>query len=148
MGRMYSVPIDFSYTTAAIDLIEIAPGTNTVCILHEIKVGQSDSETSEATKAEIVQGVTTGSGGTVVGAVPLDPGDAADSATVETGNTTPSTGGTLIQTEGWNVLAGFHYLPTPEARHVIPGGTVLAVRLPALGQTVTLEGYAVFEELG
>jgi hypothetical protein len=148
MGRMYMVPIDFSYTTAAIDLIEINPATQNFVVIHEIMIGQSDSETSEATKAELYRGVTSGSGGATPAGQPLDPGDAAEGMTIETGNTTVSTAGTLMGTIPWNTLAGFHYLPTPEARITVVNGGIFAIRLPAATGTYTLEGFAILEEIG
>lgn len=158
MGRMYVASFDNVAVSAAQDLISVQTDDDKVVIVHEAKFTQSsdagDSE-SEQLRFSLKRGVgyTAGSGGASVNAQPLDAGDAADSATCRRNDTTGATAGggslTTLLTTAEHVQAGWHYLPTPELRPAVAGGSGLIFALDAAPtDALTMNGYVIFEEIG
>jgi hypothetical protein len=76
-------------------------------------------------------------------------GDAAFGGTVEANNTSPSTEGTILHSDCWNVLNGYVWIPTPECRPVIsPSGRLIIELQTAPGDALTMSGTVYFEEIG
>ncbi len=158
MGRIYVAGFDSVAVTALQDLISIKTDDDKCVIVHEVRITQS-SEIADAQSEQLAfdiklgVGNTAGSGGAAANAVPLDVGDAADSATVRVNDTTRAVagGGSITQylTVDEHVQAGWHYLPTPETRIAITGGDTIIFGLAANpADSVTFDGYVIFEELG
>lgn len=157
MRGMYYAPLNISANAGDIDLIEILTTTEKPIAIHEIVIGQV-SETGDAAEEFItliirrVTGApTSGSGGGTSSPIPTHPNDAATSVTVETGNTTPLSGGTSVELmrEAWNLRSAFTFLPPPEGRIYVAGATRLVVELGAapadsVGPYI---GHILFEEL-
>ena len=152
MGRVYTVADNIAaFGTAAGDVVEGIPGTNKPFFVHSITIGQQDSETSENLGIRISRMATSGSGGATVAANPLDPGDAADSATWEFANTTDaSSTETVLSEDAFNVLSGYQYLPAPENRPFFPsGGASFVVKIiDTPVANFDFQVTVVFEELG
>ncbi len=152
MGRVYSVTDNIpAFGTAAGDVVEGVPGTNKPFLIHSVTITQRASETSEQFAVRVSRMATSGSGGATVGANPLDPGDAADSATWEFANTTDATSTeTELWNEDWNALSGWQYLPAPEDRPFFPsGGASFVVKiLDTPVANLNLDVTVVFEEFG
>lgn len=114
MGRIYTVPLAFTYTAAGgdFDLCYIAPADDKPCKLRGFIVGQT-SEVGDAqeegvriTVARITGTITASSGGSAVTPVPVDSADAAAGFTARAGDSTVATqtGGavTSLWEYGWN----------------------------------------------
>ncbi len=152
MGRMYSAVFDNIAQSAAGDIIEIASAAAKVVIIHSIFYGQEDDygdASADGGRLTLQRATTSGSGGTVVTGLPLDPGDAAGSATVERNNSTPAATLTLLVGETFNWQAGWFYKPTPEERVVLGGADIVVLRLedtPAVSHNTSLT--LIYEEIG
>ena len=76
---------------------------------------------------------------------------AADAAggTAATGHTATveGTDGDVLVDEGFNVLNGWLWLPTPEERIIVPGAGFIALRTATTITSATLKGVLVFREL-
>ena len=155
MGRIYTIQFNNVAVTAQQDLFEIVAPSDGVIQLHEIGLGQSteigDAE-EEMFSLLLKSGATTsGSGGTSPAAVPLLLGDAATGATTEVNNTTKATTGTIVTHYpwAWNVRVPFQIIWTPETRPVLAPSRRLTMELATTPvDSVTLNGYIVFEEIG
>ena len=152
MGRMYSAVFEQVAVTVAQDLFEIVAPSDAIVRIHEIHIGQSsdagDSE-SEQLNVLIHRGTTSGSGGTTPTPSPLEVGDAAFGGTVEANNTTQGTEGVFLSSHDFNVMAGLDIVYTPETRPVIsPSGRLIVESQIAPSDSLTMDGYIVFEEIG
>ena len=159
MGRMYTIPFDSFNSTTADDFFEILVPSDSIMILHEIKVTQSsdagdaESEQIEFTIKRGVGSITSGSGGASQTPVKMQTGDAAAGITAEVKNTTQASAGTgsltTLMTINENIHAGLHYLPTPECRLVFSPSEYCIVSITtAPADSLTFDGYAIVEEIG
>ena len=149
MGRMYTVVMPATAVTVAKDLMRIKSAADKVTVVHEIKVTQETLETSEQLPL-LIQRASTDGTGTSKTPEKCDAGDAAFGGTVVVNLSADTTlSGAPLWEEGQNILNGWHYLPPPEARPVIPGQGRLTVRLTAApGASTTFAIVAVLEEIG
>ena len=148
MGRMYSVVMDAVAVTAAQDLIRISAPSDAIVVIHEVKVTQENTETSDQVAIQLQRSSTDGTGSA---ATPeqFESGDPAFGGTAVTNLTVATTLSDLLWREGFNVLNGFHWLPTPETRIVVSPSARFVVRIddaPAASTTVT--AVVLFEEIG
>jgi len=138
-ARAYSFPINITTAfTAQIDVMELLAGTGRPLLVLGFELGQI-SEIGDAQEEgltlvmkRVTGAPTSGSGGTAAAApVPMQPNDAAATATLEVGNTTKLTGGTSTDLKrfDWNVRSSVLYLPVPDARFVIDAGTRMVLEL-------------------
>lgn len=157
MGRMYCVSFEGISVSAVQDLLEVQTHDDKVIVLHEAHCSQDDTDTGEQLRASIVRataGYTSGSGGGTATVEKRDAGDADDSLLAhERNNTTQVAAGTgaleRIFSRGFNSLAGFDYLPTPETRPVVGGGGAFVFDLDvAPSSAITMSGYMWLEEIG
>lgn len=126
MGRFYSIPFDAVSCTAGQDLWEVLAGAAKPFFLHEVVFGQ-DSDYGDA-QAEglriLIKRATstynTGAGGTSPSVRPHLTNDAAAGVTAKANDVNQATAGSgglvTVRAEGFNVQAGYQYLPTPETR--------------------------------
>lgn len=152
MGRMYSVSNTVASITTAVDLIEINAPSTGIVILHSVDITQetefADAQ-SEMLDFLIQRASTSGAAGATPTAAPLEGGDSAFAGTVETGNTTQGTPGTVVHRETAHVASGFHWRPTPEERIVIaPSGRIVIELGTAPDDSIDFRVNAVFEEIG
>ena len=152
MGLMYSAVFEEVAATAAQDLFEIVAPSDAAVIIHECRISQStDAGDSESEQLNILvhRGTTSGSGGTSVTARPFQVGFPAAGSTVEANNTTQGTEGNFILSECFNVMAGWIWTPTPEARPVLsPSGRLIIELQTAPSDSITISGTLIFEEIG
>lgn len=153
MGRMYVIPVDGTAFTAAIDAFEIKSTSGVGFILHELCIAQSSDIDSEQIAVAIKRATgayTSGSGGSAPTPAKMNNGSAAASVTAEVMNTSQAAAGsgalTTLLPDAFNVLSGWHYLPTPECRPVFGASEACVVSLTAPADSLTLRGYAVIEE--
>lgn len=149
MGLMYAAVFEQVSVAAIQDLFEIvAPSTASV-VIHGCYISQSASETSEQLPILVHRASTSGSGGSTPTPSPLQVGGAAAESTVEANNTTQGTEGTFIHAEGFNVLNGWMWMPTPECRPVLsPTGRLVIELQVAPSAALTMNGVLLFEEIG
>lgn len=153
MGRMYTAVMDSVAIAAAAELFFIEAPTDAVLVIHEIKITQDESETSEQLPLDIYRTATDqGAKGTAITPSPLAVGDSAFGGTIRSAILTAAvfaTPGVKLLSESQNALNGFHILPTPECRITIsPGGYVVVKLNAAPASSLKFSGYVTFEEIG
>lgn len=153
MGRMYSAVLDAVSVAAVCELFFIEAPTDMVLRIHEIKITQDTSETSEQLPLNIFRTATDqGAKGTAVTPAPLSIGDTASTALIRSNilaAATLATETTMLLRESQNILNGWHILPTPECRIDISPGAYICVKLDeAPTAALPISGYVIFEEIG
>jgi len=161
-GRVYSAVSDNVAVTTAVDFFEINPAVDKPVRILALDIGQTN-RTGDANEDMLRWSIvrftgatlTSGSGGSVPVAGPLNPGDPAFSGTVEANNSTvATTSGTTTQIHNstFNTRVGLLWVPPPEclALGIDSGGNgVLLVRLlEAPSASTTFSSTVYFEELG
>lgn len=154
-GRIYCAQFNGVAVTAQQDLFEINAASTKVVELLEFGLFQS-TEVGDAQEEGLSllakSGATSsGSGGSTPTAIPRMLGDSAYAGTVEANNTTPASGGTIVTHEAWawNVRGPFQKLWTPETTIIIPpSGRLVLSLLTTPGDSITMNGYAIFREIG
>lgn len=149
MGRMYSIISAAAAVTGAQDLLSVTAAANKALILHELNVTQESSETSDT---GVIRVYRASAAGTTAASAPtprpLDNGDAAMSGTIGHNLSSNSTETAALLRRSWNVLSGFHWLPTPESRLVVPGSGIIVVRSDIAITSATVTAELVVEEIG
>jgi hypothetical protein len=155
MPRIYTAVFEAVSVSAAQDFFELTAPATAVVAVHEVHITQDAAETSEQLPVRLIRvpaTVTSGSGGTSPTPRKTMTGNPAAAATVEANNTTlATTSGTLevLRRQGDNVLNGWHWIFTPEARLYLAPSGVLVVRLAtAPGAALTMSGEICWEEIG
>ncbi len=156
MGRIYRAPMPAVAVTVQQDFFEITSPADAITTIHEVHLSQS-TEVGDAMEEQLLvlfkTGATsTGTGGTqAITVTPNELGDAAYGGVVDINNTTKATGGTIVTHEihSWNVRVPFDRILTPETRIVISPSARFTVELGTTpGDSVTVNGFVVFEEIG
>jgi hypothetical protein len=155
MGRFYVVQFNSVAVTAAQDLFEIVVPSGITMALHRVRVsqesdaGDSASEQLPFSLSRGPVGYTRGGGGTSITLVKHLTGDSSAIITASGNNTTRASGLTKIFEEAENVHNGWDYFPAPEHRLYFRHGEACVVGLEnAPTDSLTMEGYAIIEELG
>lgn len=116
----FSAPLTPAAVTTATDIFHITVAAENPVTLAAITLYQTNLLGDAAERIlsmALIRGVTGGSGGTALTEVNYgDGGGSAVTAAVLGINTTPSTGGTVIEHMGWNVRVDKLWLPPPELR--------------------------------
>lgn len=134
----------------AITIIQIKSGATTPLELLRVTLSQKGSTTSAQERIQILR--KTGAA-TVTSFTPLllDPGDSAaasvggTAATGITGTAEGSDGDVLVD-EGFNVLNGWLWLPTPEERIWVPSAAFIALKFPSAPATQTWSAAIYYRE--
>lgn len=147
MGRKYSVLMDAISVTTAQDLVRITGPADAVLIIHEVLVTQESTETSDQSAVQVMRASTAGTGSAYTAKL-LEGGDAAFGGTAVTNLTAPTTPGDILWRLGGDVRAGWHYLPTPEARIIVPPSGIAVVRIDVDITAANLSCVVIFEEIG
>lgn len=153
MGRRYTAVFQAVAVTAAQDLLSLLAPAGTKLKLISCRIGQStdfgDAQ-AENLRIRIRRGMTTvGSGGTAPAMIPVDPSDGAAVAVARANDTTPASGGTIVECfeETFNAQIGWVYLPVPEERIECAVSTRIAVNLVAApADSLTMSGTICWEE--
>ena len=128
------------------DFLQLRNTTNSLALIHEIRV----SQTSTTTLAMNVIRITRGSGGAAGTALTEREYDTAGQTPVVAAFSLPTTdvgSADFIYAGGWNVLQEWVYLPPPEHRIPLKSSQHLSVSL-LNSATFTIHCQAVWEEIG
>jgi hypothetical protein len=152
MGRVYTAILeDFAITTAA-DILELAWPATKAGILLSIEYGQrTDYGDQMALAFDIIlkRATGSGSGGGTVTPRPHSPSDTASGVVVETLNTSPATGLTVIRRIPFNAQAGYLYQPpVVEQYEIAPSGIIVLVLGTTLTSALTGSLNVTFMEIG
>lgn len=150
LGRMYSGSFGGVTVSAAQDLFQVKSASGKITRIHEVIITQDTSETSEQLPFQMHRVSTDGTGGATPNAAQLDPGDPPFNGVIEINNTGRATAisGSVLRREGQNILAGIHWLFTPETRPVIsPEGIVVVGIETAPATALTMSGTIILEEI-
>jgi hypothetical protein len=150
---MYSVSfeeVSVASADAPQDLFNLLAAAGKPLIVHEVRIGNTDGETSEQWSILVHRGTTAGTGGSTPTPRPLDPSGAAAGFTARVNDdTTQATEGLILLADGFNVLNGWIWIPTPECRPMVAGSTRIVVELQtATVTTILLSGAMIVEEMG
>jgi len=157
MGRIYTAVIDATAVAAVCEIFFIAAPTDSVVVIHEVKITQDASETSEQMPLNIFRTATNQSAkGTANTPAPHEVGYPAFGGVVRTNilaAETLATETTMLRRESQNQLNGWHILWTPETRIVLsPTAGVaayLCIKLDvAPSASINISGFVTFEEIG
>jgi len=155
MSRKYTLQFNAVAVAAQQDLFEITAPADAVVRILEIGLSQN-TELGDAEEESLLllmkQGATTsGTGGTTPTPPPIELGDAAFGGVCDVNNTTKATGGTIVTHRpfGWNVRQEFLKIFTPEQLPVISPSARWTFELAQTPtDSITMNGYVVFEEIG
>lgn len=140
------------------DAFEVVAGTGKPLVIHACFITQhtdAGDAQDEQIRVRCVRGHTqTGSSGLTPTIAPLGQGRAAALFTAKTNCGGPSglsvaTGGSplVLHPEGFNIRAGWPFLPTPEIRHEVQPGERYVVNLPGIPTgTIRIHGALYVEE--
>lgn len=137
MAYLVTAPFDNLSITTATDIFHLTLATNKPIIPITLSLGNfsdlGDAQ-EEVLRIGVYRGVTGGSGGTALTEVIPDANNTSTIGTaVLANNTTPSTGGTLLDIICWNIRIPLYDTPVPEARFPIHAGAgPVAFRLMAV----------------
>ena len=149
---MFSVVMPSIAVTADQDLISIASGATHPITVHSAKFTQSSDAGDALAKMESIQikvDPAVGSSGTTQTPAGLKAGGGAIQATARKNDTTPGTGGTVVDEEDFNTQIGYFYKPTPEERIEIDGLSRVTFYLTVdPGDSITMSGTVICEEIG
>ena len=158
---VFTAPFEAVAISAAQDLFELLPDGTTRIRLLEIDIGQYTDfgdAAAEIIPISLIRGHTvSGSGGSTVTPVNVNPYGRASVTAVEANNdTVATTSGTLIWASAWHIQAGFIWRPPetlvrgdPFRRHIVikPSQRVV-LRIGAPADAITTNGTILFEEIG
>jgi hypothetical protein len=132
MRGVYTVKIKISAVTTAKTLIQIKAGTASALEILRAWLTQSNVTVDDNAEALILRKTAAA---TVTSATPVlhDPSDQAAKAvggTTATGTnaSTEGTDGDELIHEGFSILAGWTWLPTPEERIIVPQAGFIALK--------------------
>lgn len=151
MPRIYKARgalASFDGSTTNGEFLQIACAADKVIQLVRIRVGQSTSETDDSSSITLSTRTAAKTSGTAVEARPVDPGDAADSATLESLPTTGAPTDTIQDSWDWGALAGMEHIWVPEERFILGGQDVAVFKFTSGITAVTLEFSLTFIEIG
>lgn len=134
---------------AAQDIFEITAGAKRVIIRGVLLNQFSDfgDAQAEILSVSIIRGQAAGTGGSVITPTNLKSGGVAPGAAVKGNVTGPGAGGTLILADGWNVAAGWTYLPVKAERIDLVPGERAGIRINAPADSLTCNQTLIFEEV-
>lgn len=154
MGRIYTVPFASANVGATRDLFEFVAAAGKPCRLRALEMDQTTELMDAADEwLQIIfksGQTTTGSGGSAVTPVPIDPDDVAAGFTAAVNNSTKASGGTIVTraNAAWNVRSGLIWMLPPELCPKISGGMRFTIEMPSTPlDTITMFGTAWVEEL-
>ena len=145
--RVHAVMVDGgSVTAVATTLIEFtAPATKSVLVTRAW-ISQRSNTTSAQQAVQILRRstVSTNVGTALIN--PLDAGDTAFGGTARALCVVVGTAGAVLYTDSFNWQNGWLWLPVPEERIVVAGGSFLSLHLPAAPLAMTIScGFDIIE---
>ncbi len=151
-SRVYKVALAAVSVSSAITLIQIKAGATVPLQIIRATISQSSSTTSAALRATINR---KSGAATVTSATPALLGPSTDPAASAVGGTSATgtnasaegTDSALLIEDGFNVLNGWVFLPTPKEYLFVDAATFIALRFPSAPSATTFEAMMIFEEL-
>lgn len=151
MRGVYSIKFS-GVITAAKTLLQVKAGASSALEILRASITNTTIDASDTGSAELLRKSVAA---TVSSQTPLlwDPSDQAAKAvggTAATGDTATAEGtdGDILVDEGFNVLNGYLWLPTPFEWIVVPQGGIFALKSGTALTSVTLKAVLVFREIG
>lgn len=147
-GRVYTALMTGASISAAKDIMRLSASSGQILLIHQVDVTQATSETDEQIEV-ILQRASTDGTGTTTTIVPHQEGDPTFGGTCVHNLTADTTAGAVLHREGFNIKAGFFWLPPPELRIVVAPSGRFVVRLPtAPSAALTVNCKVIFEVIG
>ena len=151
MRGVYSVVGSTATLTTAKTLIQIKAGAATSLEILRAWISQTTSETSDTSEAQVLRKSATA---TVTSFTPLL-FEVSDQAAKAVGGTSATginasgegTDGDILIREGFNVLAGWTWLPTPEERIFVEPAGFIGLKFNVNISSATLVYGMIFREL-
>jgi len=151
MRGVYSIRFSGTITTAK-TILQIKAGAASALEILRASITNTTVDASDSGEAQILR---KSAAATVTSFTPLlwDPADQAAKAvggTAATGHTATveGTDTDILVAEGFNVLNGWLWLPTPEERIIVPQGGIIGLKTAVTITSATLLGIMVFREIG
>ena len=145
MGMFVAIMDDIS-VTAPKDLMRITADSEGAMIIVEVKLTQKTVKVSERFEVKLQKASTDGTGSANT---PKDRrGAKTFGGTAVHDLSADTTAGDILDAENFDALAGYQFLPTPEAQIEIPAGTRFVVRLDTVPATANWTLVVVFEQNG
>lgn len=128
--RAYAITLTGGALTAAITaVIETSAAAAKAIIITRATLSQQGNTTSAQQAVQLLRQSTNGTNATSPVASPADAGDSAYGGTVRGLCTTLGTAGAILYPDSFNWQNGWLYLPVPEERLTLGGGTTISVAL-------------------
>ena len=147
LGNVYTVRQTGTIATA-ITIIQVIASATKPLVLVRAWVEESASATAAQAAVEIVRKSAAGTSTAAVTPVPQRPSQGTASFTAGHIGTAEGTVTDTIIQEGFNVVNGWLYLPTPDEQIVVPSAGILAVRFAAAPATQTWRYGMTVVEIG
>ena len=154
MRGVYNLNYEIAGFTTAETLAMITAAATHVLELIEVHVTNSNNAISAqigvALQRISVVGGAAGANLKTSNVIPDDVGDQATAVTTAIGNLTvePTTYTSVIDQQGVNNLAGYHYVPLPEDRPTIPPGGSVGLRMLSNLTSSNIEVQMIWREIG
>lgn len=149
MGRIYYAPIE-SITVGTggnDDIFELGTGATVKARLLGWEINSS-AVAAAALELRLLRASTAGSGGAAASENEADPTNSVTAGvTVTVNNTTPGTGGEVLQHFGWEQLGPLGQVYTPEMAPIIGPSSYLVLNLITAPATFECNGWICWEEL-
>jgi hypothetical protein len=151
-SRVYKVALVNVSVSTGITLVQIKAGATVPLQILRSTVSQSSSTTSAALRVQINR---KSAAATVTSATPVllgpvtDPAASAVGGTSATGFTATAEGtdSALLIEDGFNVLNGWVFLPTPKEYLFVDAASIIGLKFPVGPSATTFEAMMIFEEL-
>ena len=133
--------------STAITLAQVTAGAAKPIRLLRAWINQSTVTSSQQAEVRLLLKSVAA---TVTSFTPLKFDPAAGAATATAGHTASGEGtdSTIYVSEGFNILNGWLYLPTPEERIIFPASSIVAIKFGAAPTSATYHWGMMFEEIG
>lgn len=155
MSGIYTVQFNGVAVTAQQDFIEVTAASDSPLVLIGFGLSQSTEvgdAAEEGLSVLIKSGQTTsGSGGSAYTPVALDASSAAASFVAEVNNTTKASTGTIVThyAYNWNIRVPLDIVLPEPMQVILTASRRLTIELATTpADSVTISGYAVFQEVG
>lgn len=134
--------------STAITLAQITAGSAKPIKIIKAWANQSTVTSSQQAQIQLLLKSATATGLTSFTPLKLDPAAAAATATAGHTATGEGTDSTIYISEGFNVLNGWLYVPTPEEVITFAASAIVAIKFGAAPASATWHWGVIFEEVG
>lgn len=143
---VYTISLDATVVSTARTLIQYNAPATRIAVVLRAWVSQTLSETSTQEEVQLLRVTTAGTG---TAATPSPVGAfAAAAGTATVNHTAEGTAGSSMVREGFNILNGWLYIPTPDEFEVVPPSGRIAIKFPVAPASATWSAGLVIAEIG